>query len=147
MREFLKKKFGPVFTNVIGDVMLVVGVFVLASGIFITGNFVTVIGFAVVIIVIFEGVCWGVEWMIGSILTHFVNDDPTPEKDCSLIQFEICCWELLFEFGLGLDTGFGKITGRWEVNGGDEGTILAEGGGDGYGCWLDKCDVGDWNMR
>jgi hypothetical protein len=52
------------------------------NGILITGTFEKVIGFDVVIIVIFDGGgCGGVELITGSIFTHFAPVDAVPPYD------------------------------------------------------------------
>lgn len=61
---------------------IVIGVTFVVNGILITGTFETVIGFDVVIIVIFaDDCCGGIVLITGSILTHFGPDDVAPAYD------------------------------------------------------------------
>lgn len=95
------------------------------NGILITGTFAIVIGFDVVIIVMFEGeTVGGVVLIIGSIFTHFVPVVVELAKDWTLTQLAICCcWG---------NEGRGKIIGLWHIlTGGGDGMMVADGGGDG----------------
>lgn len=133
MKIFWTVSIKPVLTIVIGaaDVAVV-------NGILMTGNFETVIGFDVVIIVIFvgcDGGCreGGVVLITGSILTHFPPVDAVFAYDCSLTQLVICCCEIFVWF-MGdtvLGKGFGNISGLWFDIDGIKGIIFADGGGDG----------------
>ena len=139
----------PVLTNAIGCPEFVwPTVFVLFSGILITGNLATVIGFVVVIIVILDvGSCGGVVLIIGSIFTHLDKFEGMPANDWTLTQFVICGCEKLFNVEIGLVDGLGKMIGRCDETGGEEGTMLADGGGDGYGCGEDMCEIDTYQLQ
>ena len=91
-----------------------------------------------IIVIFVGGGCGGVVLITGSIFTHFAPVDAVPAYDWSLTQLVICCWGKLFWLIDDVGIGFGKSIGRWVVKVGEDGTILEDGGGDGYGFWTDE---------